>query len=168
MPHRPLTDRSHRPTRQPSQRLPLASWRHGPRACTFALAHAHALALALTLAALLGGCALVPAAVEPVGLLDIAERPAEKALLAGLRAYDDAQYPQAEAQFGQALSAGLVSRRDRAAAHKHLAFIYCTSDRVAPCEAAFRAARASDPSFALGRAEAGHPQWGPAYQRVRQ
>ncbi|MES1163760.1 MAG: TssQ family T6SS-associated lipoprotein, partial [Rhizobacter sp.] len=90
------------------------------------------------------------------------------ALLAGIRAYEDAQYEQAEGQLKSALRIGLVSGRDRAAAHKHLAFIYCTSQRVQACEDAFRAARAADPAFALTKSEAGHPQWGPVYQRVRQ
>jgi hypothetical protein len=115
---------------------------------------------------LVAGCAQVPSA--PQGLLEVAERPAEKALLAGLRAYDDAQYPGAEKQLQAALQAGLASPRDRAAAHKHLAFIYCTSNRSADCEAAFRAARAADPAFALSKSEAGHPVWGPVYQRVQQ
>lgn len=120
----------------------------------------------LAFAALLGGC-VVPPKAQP-GLMDVAERPAEKALLAGMRAYEDAQYPVAETQLGLALKSGLASPRDRAAAHKHLAFIYCTSDRIKACEDAFRAARAADPAFALSKAEAGHPQWGPVYQRVRQ
>jgi len=120
----------------------------------------------VALATLLGGC-VVPPTASP-GLMDVAERPAEKALLAGMRAYDDAQYPLAEAQLNQALKAGLASPRDRAAAHKQLAFIYCTSDRVKACEAEFRAAREADPAFALSKSEAGHPQWGPVYQRVRQ
>ena len=117
------------------------------------------------LAALLSGC-VVPPATSP-GLMDVAERPAEKALLTGLRAYDDAQYPQAEALLGDALKNGLSSPRDRAAAHKHLAFIYCTSNRTKACEDEFRAAVADDPGFALSKSEAGHPQWGPVYQRVR-
>lgn len=120
----------------------------------------------LVLAAVLAGCVAPPPA--PQGLLDVAERPAEKALLAGMRAYDDAQYPLAEKNLGQALKAGLVSPRDLAAAHKYLAFIYCTSDRVPACEAEFRAARQADPGFALSKSEAGHPQWGPVYQRTRQ
>jgi hypothetical protein len=120
----------------------------------------------LALAALLGGC-VVPPTSQP-GLMDVAERPAEKALLAGMRAYEDAQYPLAETQLGLALKGGLASPRDRAAANKHLAFIYCTSNRIKACEDAFRAARAADPAFALSKAEAGHPQWGPVYQRVRQ
>ena len=125
------------------------------------------LALVAVLAAL-GGCAQPP--INPptsVGLLDVAERPAEKALLAGIRADDDAQYPQAEKNLQAALQAGLVSPRDRAEAHKLLAFIFCTSNRASDCEAQFRAARAADPGFALSKSEAGHPLWGPVYQRVQ-
>jgi Tfp pilus assembly protein PilF len=126
--------------------------------------------LALVLALLLAACAHrppSPPAAPPSGLLDVADRPAERALLAGIRAYDDAQYPEAEKQFRQALAANLASPRDRAAAHKHLAFIACTSNRMAECEAAFRAARQSDPGFALSKSEAGHPLWGPVYKRLQ-
>lgn len=116
-------------------------------------------------AALLAACAQAPA--PPAGLMDVAERPAERALLAGIRAYEDAQYEQAEGQLKTALQRGLASGRDRAAAHKHLAFIYCTSDRGAECEAEFRQAREADAGFALSRSEAGHPLWGPVYKRVQ-
>lgn len=119
--------------------------------------------LAAACAALLGGCAQMPA--QTVGITELAERPAERALLAGIRAYEDARYPQAEKQLNEALQAGLGSPKDQAAAHKYLAFIYCTSQRAAQCEAAFRAARAADPGFALGKSEAGHPLWGPVYAR---
>ena len=121
--------------------------------------------LPLVFALALAGC-VVPPAAQP-GLMDVAERPAEKALLAGMRAYEDGQYPQAEKLLGQSLQIGLASPKDRAAAHKHLAFIYCTSDRTAGCELEFRRARAADPAFTLSKSEAGHPQWGPVYQRVQ-
>ena len=97
---------------------------------------------------------------------ELMERPAERALVEGIRLYDNAQYPAAEAALQRALAAGLVSVRDQASAHKLIAFIACTSAREAECEAAFRAARAADPAFALSRAEAGHPMWGPVYRRV--
>ena len=118
----------------------------------------------LALTSALAGCVLPPPA--PPGLIDVAERPAEKALLAGMRAYDDAQYPQAEKLLNQALKDGLGSPRDRAVAHKHLAFIYCTSERTLACEAEFRAARLDDPAFTLSKSEAGHPQWGPVWRKV--
>ena len=121
--------------------------------------------IAALLLALLAGCVVPPNSTP--GLMDVSERPAEKALLAGMRAYDDGQYPQAEALLNQALTAGLSSPKDRAAAHKYLAFIFCTSNRAPACEAQFRAARGDDRGFALSKAEAGHPQWGPVYQRVQ-
>lgn len=111
------------------------------------------------------GCAQPPA--PPTGLMDVAERPAEKALLSGIRAYEDAQYAEAEKQLNAALQAGLGSPKDRAAAHKHLAFIYCTSQRHAECEASFRAAKQAEPSFALSKQESGHPLWGPVYKRIQ-
>lgn len=120
--------------------------------------------LALALASLAGCAAPAPSA----GLAEVIERPAERALLTGMRAYDDAQYPQAERALTTAIGAGLTSAKDRANAHKLLAFIYCTSSRPTECEASFRAARAADPAFALSRSEIGHPAWGPVYRRTLQ
>lgn len=120
-------------------------------------------ALALVLLASLAACSSFG---PSGGLMDVAERPAEKALLAGLRAYDDGQYAQSEQQLQLALQTGLTSPKDKAAANKHLAFILCTTQRVPACEQAFRAARQADPGFALTRAEAGHPVWGPVYKRA--
>lgn len=124
--------------------------------------------ICLAAAALAAGCASPPppAPAPAVGLAELMERPAERALIDGIRAYDDGQYVPAEAALRKALAAGLRSPRDQASAHKLLAFITCTSNRPAECEAAFRAARAADPSFALSRSEAGHPQWGPVYKKV--
>jgi Tfp pilus assembly protein PilF len=131
-----------------NRRLPR---RHAVLACAFALG------------LLIAGCAEQP---RPAGLADVIDRPAEKALLTGMRAYDDAQYADAEASLNTALGAGLASPRDKATAYKLLAFIYCTSDRVAQCEQAFRSARQADPNFALSRSEAGHPLWGPVYRKA--
>jgi hypothetical protein len=118
-------------------------------------------------AAVMTGCAAPPPAAKPAsGLAELMERPGESALIEGIRAYDDAQYPQAETALRRALGAGLASGRDRATAHKLLAFITCTSNRLAECEAAFLAARQADPAFALSRSEQGHPLWGPVYRRV--
>ncbi len=123
----------------------------------------------VAIAALLAGCATAPPpppAATPAGLTDLLERPAERALYDGIRAYDDGQYLQAESHLRRALDVGLRSPRDRAGAHKLLAFVTCTSGRNAECEGHFRAARAADPAFQLNRSEAGHPQWGPVYRRV--
>jgi Tfp pilus assembly protein PilF len=120
---------------------------------------------ALTLlAASLAAC--VEAPKQPMGLSEVIERPAERALLAGMRQYDDAQYAEAEQSLKAALGAGLVSPKDRAAANKLLAFIFCTSNRLGECAGAFRAARQADPGFKLSHSEEGHPLWGPVYKKV--
>lgn len=125
-----------------------------------------AVSLVACVAALVGCMAPSPPPT-PLGLTDIAERPAEKALLQGMRAYDDAQYAQAEQSLGEALRIGLASPRDRATAHKLRAFIDCTSARMQACADEFQAARDADPNFTLSRAEAGHPQWGPVWRNNR-
>src|SRR5690348_10713201 len=124
-----------------------------------------ALRVALASAALLAACA--QPAPPPVGVMDISARPAERALLAGLKAYDDAQYEAAERLFREALAAGLASARDRAEAHKRLAFLHCAAGRLGECEAEFRLARQSDRNFALDKSEAGHPVWGPVYKNLQ-
>lgn len=121
----------------------------------------------------IAGCASTPEAGVPpphaaaaVGVMDLLARPAERALLDGMRAYEDGQYAQAEALLRRALASGLASGRDRANAHKLLAFITCTSERPVDCAAEFSAARKADPAFQLSRSEAGHPLWGPVFRRL--
>jgi len=91
---------------------------------------------------------------------------ADAALADGLKSYQAGQYRQAESQLKTSLQAGLKAPADVANANKHLAFIYCTSKRDAPCAAAFKAAKAADPSFALTKAEAGHPMWAKTYKKA--
>jgi len=137
---------------------------HRPVRLTQAFA---ALAAAVVMTAALTGCE-TPPPQAPVGLTDLTERPAERALMGAMRAYDDADYPAVERQANEAMKLGLRSNRDIATAHKLRAFVYCTSNRLAACEAEFRAARAADPAFVLSHAEAGHPVWGPVYLKSRQ
>lgn len=111
----------------------------------------------------LGGCATTGRAPGPMDLLD---RPGEPTLYEGSRAYEEGPYAAPERSLWQALTHVLSSPRVRATVHKLLAFIQCTSNRPADCEADFRAARRADPGFALNRAESGHPQWGPVYRKV--
>jgi len=120
------------------------------------------------MAALAAATLLLAACGEIPGRPPAEPTAAEKALAAGLRAYDEGQYPLAERQLQQALQLGLTGAKDRANAHKHLAFVYCTSNRTVECETQFRAARRADTGFALSRSEIGHPLWGPVYQRVAQ
>jgi hypothetical protein len=106
-----------------------------------------------------------PVVPEPVATTP-APAPGEAALADGLKAYQAGQYKQAEAQLNAALKAGLTTAADQVAAHKHLAFIYCTSKRDTMCAAEFKAAKAADATFALSKAEAGHPMWARTYKRA--
>jgi Tfp pilus assembly protein PilF len=118
----------------------------------------------LLFTAVLAACAPVQPPASSV--MQLATQPAEQALLAGVRFYEEAQYLPAERELRHALEFRLKSPLDTATAWKYLAFITCTSDRVAECEKAFMAARSAHPAFALTKAEAGHPQWGPVYRRM--
>jgi len=88
------------------------------------------------------------------------------ALASGLRQYDDGDYAEAARNLQAAVDLGL-SDRDRANAHKHLAFIHCASARERACREEFRKALSVDPDLALSTAEAGHPVWGPIFASLK-
>lgn len=90
----------------------------------------------------------------------------DEALSRGLQAYKSGKYPTAEKEFKAAIQAGLNTPVDLAIAHKHLAFVYCTSKRDTLCLAAFKAAKVADPAFSLSKAEAGHPMWAKTYKKA--
>lgn len=108
-----------------------------------------------------------PAPPPTVSIVALYEQPAERALINGLRLYEEGAFDRAEPMFRTALQHVLRDRRDAATAHKYLAFIACAFNRIADCEASFRNAFNVDPDFALTEAEIGHPIWGPVYRRVR-
>ena len=107
-----------------------------------------------------------PPPAPPPSASQIYARPPERALINGLRFYEDGIFDRAESSFRSALLQGLKDRRDVAVAHKYLAFIACAFNRVAECESNFRTAIASDADFRLTDAEIGHPIWGPVYRKV--
>jgi len=117
----------------------------------------HALLPAL-LAAALAGCAQIQS-VSPLSK-------GRSELNEGIRQYDDGQHLAAAKSLQSALDLGL-SDRQRADAHKHLAFIHCSSKRERQCRDEFRKALAADPSTDLDAAEAGHPVWGPIFRSLK-
>jgi len=130
-----------------------------------------ACALAALALATLGGCVTVPAEAPPPASESIAllyTRPAERALINGLRAYEEGAFERAEQSFRTAVLQSLRDPRDAAVAHKYLAFIACAFDRISECEQQFRRAFGAYPPFLLTDAEIGHPIWGPVYRRVSQ
>ena len=87
-------------------------------------------------------------------------------LTVGLKQYDDGEYADAVKNLQAAIDQGL-SNSDRVNAHKHLAFIHCSSNRAGPCRQEFGKALAIDPSLELTAAEAGHPVWGPIFRQAK-
>jgi Tfp pilus assembly protein PilF len=84
----------------------------------------------------------------------------------GLRQYEDGEYADAARNLQGAIDLGL-SERERANAHKHLAFIHCSSSRERACREEFRKALSVDPGLELAAAEAGHPVWGPIFSSLK-
>lgn len=113
---------------------------------------------AAVLMAALAGCAQLQS-VSPLSK-------GRSALNEGIRQYNDGQHGAAAKSLQSALELGL-SDRQSAEAHKHLAFIHCSTGRTGPCRDEFRQALIADPELALAPAEAGHPVWGPIFKAAQ-
>ncbi len=87
-------------------------------------------------------------------------------LSVGLRQFDDGDYVESAKNLQGAIDRGLPTK-ERADAHKHLAFIHCASGRERACRDEFRKALAFAPSLELAPSEAGHPAWGPIFRSVK-
>lgn len=114
---------------------------------------------------LMTGCASKTS--RDVGLDKLSLRKAEQALSTGIQQYDDGELKAAQKNLLDALSLGLTFDSDKVSAHKHLAFIYCSSNQERQCRDEFRRAFEVDSGFKLERTEIGHPVWGPVYTGVR-
>jgi Tfp pilus assembly protein PilF len=103
--------------------------------------------------------------VAATALASCAVVKSQMTLVDGLRQFDAGQHDASMKTLGSALKMGL-GNKDRATAHKHLAFIHCSAGREAPCREEFRKALAADPTMRLDAAEAGHPVWGPIFRSM--
>jgi Tfp pilus assembly protein PilF len=90
----------------------------------------------------------------------------EPALAVGLKQYEDGNYADSARNLLIAIDYGL-SEPERAKAHKHLAFIHCSSNRERECRDEFRKALAVQPAMELEPAETGHPIWGPVFRSLK-
>ena len=115
-------------------------------------------ALFLLLFLVLAGCAQLDKLVQATK--------ARVTLVEGLRQFDAGDHAASAKTLASALEMGL-SEKDRATAHKHLAFIHCSAGRERQCRDEFRKALAADPSTQLDAAEAGHPVWGPIFRSLK-
>jgi len=88
------------------------------------------------------------------------------ALSAGLKQYEEGDYAESVKNLQGAIGLG-VPDKQRANAHKHLAFIHCSWNQERQCRDEFRKALAIDPALDLAPAEAGHPVWGPIFRSLK-
>jgi len=88
------------------------------------------------------------------------------ALSAGLKQYEQGEYTESAKSLQDAVELGLPGKQ-RANAHKYLAFIHCALNRERQCRDEFRKALAVDPVLELAPAEAGHPVWGPIFRSLK-
>jgi Tfp pilus assembly protein PilF len=88
------------------------------------------------------------------------------ALSTGLKQYEEGNFAESVKNLQGAIELG-VPDKQRANAHKHLAFIHCSWNQERECREEFRKALAIDPAFDLAPAEAGHPVWGPIFRSLR-
>jgi Tfp pilus assembly protein PilF len=88
------------------------------------------------------------------------------ALKAGLKQYEEGDYASSLKNLQGAVEVG-VPVKQRANAHKHLAFIQCSWGQERECREEFRKALAADPKLQLAPAEAGHPVWGPIFRSLK-
>lgn len=89
-----------------------------------------------------------------------------KALASGIAEYESAAYVQAERAL---LSPEIWAASDvtKVSALKHLAFIYCVTDRPTLCGQSFERALQLDPDFDLAVSERSHPLWGPQFRAAK-
>jgi Tfp pilus assembly protein PilF len=88
------------------------------------------------------------------------------ALKAGLKQYEEGDFASSLKNLQGAIEVG-VPVKQRANAHKHLAFIQCSWGQERECRDEFRKALAADPKLQLAPAEAGHPVWGPIFRSLK-
>ena len=93
--------------------------------------------------------------------------PGRQLLAQGISLYESRRLDQAERALQASLFAGLPDHREKATAHKYLAFVYCTNREWARCDAAFDAALESRPSFSLEEYELHGTPWREAYLKAQ-
>lgn len=132
------------------------------------------LILSLAFTGILAACAPVPPKQAPPppppSAQELARQAADalgrKALEQGISEYESAAYPQAERAL---LSPEIWEASDviKVSALKHLAFIYCVTERPMLCRQSFERALQLDPEFDLAVSERSHPLWGEQFKAVK-
>ncbi|MBB1623998.1 TssQ family T6SS-associated lipoprotein [Achromobacter sp. UMC71] len=117
----------------------------------------------LGLSALLAGCVGLPSSPP--------EKPPTPEALAQLQQvrdqYSAGRYGEVIRQVAKSDELASSSKAVRIEAYKLQAFSYCVSRYAQLCEDSFARILQLDPAFELATNEAGHPVWGPVFQRAK-
>lgn len=81
--------------------------------------------------------------------------------------YSAGQYGEVIRGVARSDTLATSSKAVRIEAYKLQAFSYCVTRYTHLCEDSFARILVLDPAFELAPAEAGHPVWGPVFQRAR-
>lgn len=126
---------------------------------------------AVCVALLMAGCATPPPTPSGPSPDEIAKQQrldrASGNITEGLKLYENGSYDDAIKNFLLALDSGVLTTAQQLNARKHMAFVYCVSNREANCREEFEKSIAIDAKFELSAAEAGHPVWGPVFRNVK-
>ncbi len=117
----------------------------------------------LGVSVLLAGCVGLPASPP--------EKPPTPEALAQLQQvrdqYSAGRYGEVIRQVARSDELASSSKAVRIEAYKLQAFSYCVSRYAQLCEDSFARILQLDPAFELAPNEAGHPVWGPVFQRAK-
>lgn len=112
---------------------------------------------------MLAGCAGLPSSPP--------EKPPTPEALAQLQQvrdqYSAGRYGEVIRQVAKSDELASSSKAVRIEAYKLQAFSYCVSRYAQLCEDSFARILLLDPAFELAPNEAGHPVWGPVFQRAK-
>ena len=117
-------------------------------------------------AALLWSCAHEPETL-PNGQPRPTADDAQAGYTQGVAEYQAGHYEIALGKLQTATDSDRLKPPQATDAHKHMAFIYCITNREAECRAQFQAALKITPDFDLSPGEIGHPQWGPVWRSIK-
>lgn len=116
----------------------------------------------LGLSALVAGCAGTPALPETPPTTEALQQ------LQQVRdQYSAGHYGEVIRSVATSDALASSSKAVRIEAYKLQAFSYCVTRYTQLCEDSFARILSLDPNFELAANEAGHPAWGPAFQRAR-
>jgi tetratricopeptide (TPR) repeat protein len=117
-------------------------------------------------AALLWGCAQEPQTL-PNGQARLTADTAQASYAQGLAEYQEGRFETALAKLQAATDSDRLKPQQAADARKHMAFIYCITNREPECRNQFQAALGINSDFDLSQGEIGHPLWGPVWKSIK-